>query len=125
MLRFSAVAAMMMATTPVSADVPLPTAIECYRTAANSKDIDAYIACFSDDAVMIDMSRTFKGREAIRTWALREVIPVGETFRHRKILESDGDYAKTEVNWLTWVVHYSYWWDEDGKITKMSLQYAD
>ncbi|MBF2759352.1 MAG: hypothetical protein ISN28_03660, partial [Ectothiorhodospiraceae bacterium AqS1] len=65
------------------------------------------------------------GHEAIRAWAVREVIGSGQTFRHRKILESSEGYAKTEVNWLTWVVHYSYWWDEDGKITRMSLQYAD
>ncbi len=34
-------------------------------------------------------------------------------------------YAKTEVNWLSWIVHYSYWWNEERKITRMSLQYAD
>ena len=83
------------------------------------------MACFTEDAVMIDVSRTFEGQDAIRQWALREVIKNGESFRHRKILESDEGFAKTEVNWSAWVVHYSYWWDEDGKITKMSLQYAD
>ena len=31
-------------------------------------------------------------------------------------------YAKTEVNWLSWVVHYHYGWREDGKIRRMSLQ---
>lgn len=28
-------------------------------------------------------------------------------------------YAKTEVKWLSWVVHHSYWWNADGKIIKM------
>ena len=74
---------------------------------------------------MIDVSREISGRDAIRAWALREVIPSGQTFRHLEILESEPGYAKTLVKWLTWEVHYSYWWGADGKITKMSLQYAD
>ena len=83
------------------------------------------MACFAGDAEMIDVSRTITGQEAIRVWAMRKVIRSGDTFRHRKILEGSDGYARTEVNWLSWVVHYSYWWDADGKITKMSLQYAD
>ncbi len=103
----------------------LPAAIACYQSSANAKDIDAYMACFTQDAEMIDVSRTFTGQEAIRAWADREVIPGGDSFRHRKILEQSDGYAKTEVNWLSWVVHYSYWWNADGKIAKMSLQYAN
>lgn len=114
-----------LAASPVYAQETLPTAINCYQTSTNAKDIDAYMACFTQDAEMIDVSRTFNGHDAIRAWALREVIPSGENFTHRKILESAEGYAKTEVKWLSWVVHYFYWWNEDGKITRMSLQYAN
>lgn len=103
----------------------LPRAVVCYQSATNARDIDAYIGCFVDDALMIDVSREVEGQDAIRTWALREVVPHGDTFAHRRILEETPGYAKTEVNWLAWVVHYAYWWNDDGKITKMSLQYAD
>ncbi len=103
----------------------LPQAITCYQNSTQSEDINAYMACFTQDAEMIDVSRTFNGTEAIRAWALREVISSGDTFAHRKILEQAEGYAKSEVNWLSWVVHYSYWWNDEGKITKMSLQYAD
>ena len=103
----------------------LPKPISCYQDSANAKDIEAYMSCFTADAEMIDVSRTLAGQDAIRAWALREVISSGETFRHRKILEQGPGYANTEVNWLSWVVHYTYWWDEDGKITRMSLQYAN
>lgn len=113
------------AAAPALAEEPLPTAIDCYQTATNGKDIEAYMACFTEDAVMVDVSRTFEGQDAIRAWALREVINGGDSFRHRKILETEEGYAKTEVNWLSWVVHYSYWWNADGKISKMSLQYAN
>lgn len=103
----------------------LPVAIQCYQAGANAENIDAYMSCFTADAEMIDVSRIFTGTDAIRSWAMREVIPGGDTFRHRKILEQSEGYAKTEVNWLSWVAHYSYWWGADGKITKMSLQYAE
>ncbi len=125
MLRALTLFAALALGTPAFAAEQLPTAIDCYRTATNGQDIDAYMACFTEDAVMIDVSRTFEGQDAIRTWALREVISGGSSFKHRKILEADEGYAMTEVNWSAWVAHYSYWWDADGKITKMSLRYAD
>ena len=103
----------------------LPDAIACYQIGANAKEIDAYMSCFTDDAVIIDVAREIRGRSNIRVWAEREVIGSGDSFKHRKILESSNGYAKTEVNWLRWVVHYYYWWDSQGKITKMSLQYAN
>jgi len=120
------ITALLSATPPTAAaEEPLPAAISCYQTAANAEDIDAYIDCFTPDAEMLDVSRVFNGADAIRAWALREVIPSGDAFRHRRILESAPGYAKTEVQWLSWVAHYHYWWNATGKITKMSLQYAD
>ena len=107
------------------ADNSLPEAINCYEKNTNSKDITKYMSCFSDNAVMIDVSRSINGNDAIEAWAEREVISKGDQFKHRKILELKTGYAKTEVQWMSWVVHYFYWWDENGKITKMSLQYAN
>lgn len=109
---------------PLSAK-PLPQAIKCYSAGANSEDIKKYMSCFTSKAEILDVSRTLKGSAAIKSWAKREVIPNGKTFRHRKILEQKAGYAKTEVKWLSWVVHYYYWWDKNGKITKMSLQYRN
>lgn len=125
MIRALTLCTALLSTAPAFAGAPLPTAIDCYQTATNGQDIDAYMACFTPDAVMIDVSRTFEGQDAIRAWAVREVIANGASFKHRKVLESDEGFAKTEVNWLSWIVHYTYWWDSDGKITRMSLQYAD
>ncbi len=116
--------ALVLLSQPAFADT-LPVAISCYQDSTIAEDIDAYMACFSPDAEMIDVNRTINGAEAIRAWAQREVIPSGNTFRHRKILEAGDKFAKTEVKWLSWVVHYTYWWDDNGKITRMSLQYAD
>ena len=103
----------------------LPKSISCCRDSTNAKVIEACMSCFTADAEMIDVSRTIAGQDAIRAWALREVIPGGETLGHRRILEQGTDCAKTEANWLSRVVHYTYLWDEAGKISRMSLQYAD
>lgn len=123
MLKYLAVSLAFVAVPVLAED--LPQAITCYQDSAHAKDIEAFMACFIQDAQMIDVSRSFNGQDTIRGWALREVIPSGDTFAHREILEQDEGYAKTEVNWLSWVVHYSYWWDAEGKITRMSLQYAN
>ena len=104
---------------------PLPTAIDCYQNSTQTEDIDAYMSCFVEDAVMTDVSRNFEGKTAIKRWALNEVIPYGESFSHIRILEQNDSYAKTEVAWSSWTAHYHYWWDNEGKITRMSLQYAE
>lgn len=124
-MKYLLLAISLMLTNVAFADDNLPVAINCYQSSTNANDIDAYMNCFTEDAIMIDVSRTFTGSEAIKTWALREVIGKGENFQHRSILESEPGFAKTEVQWLSWVVHYFYWWNAQGKITKMSLQYAN
>lgn len=103
----------------------MPKVIECYRNSTQSKDIDAHMKCFVDNPTIIDVSRTLEGSESIRNWALREVIPNGDQFKHREILEQKENYAKTLVRWMIWNAHYFYWWNDSGKIIKMSLQYAD
>ncbi|WP_025772067.1 nuclear transport factor 2 family protein [Thioalkalivibrio sp. HK1] len=95
------IAVVFLVATTVVAEDDLPIAIACYSESTNAKDIDAYMACFKEDAEMIDVSRTFNGHDAIRAWAIREVIGSGQTFRHRKIIEASEGYAKTEVNWLS------------------------
>lgn len=120
-----ALALLMLLPATAFAQQPLPQAIDCYQHSTQSKNIDAYMACFTRDAEMIDVSRTFIGQQAIRNWAEREVMPSGNSFSHQKILESEPGYAKTLVKWSAWQAHYYYWWNEQGKITKMSLQYAD
>ncbi|MBD0404497.1 nuclear transport factor 2 family protein [Flammeovirga sp. EKP202] len=106
-------------------DGDIPPAILAYQTGANSEDIDTYMYAFAEEISILDVSREITGRENVRAWALREVIASGDTFRYRETLESGERYAKAEVNWLSWVVHYHFWWDENDKITRMSLQYAD
>ena len=103
----------------------IPEAIQCYEKATNSENIENYMSCFVADATIIDVGRKIEGYSDIKRWALREVISYGKSFEHRKVLEQKKGYAKTEVKWRSWVVHYYYWWDKNDKLVKMDLQYAN
>jgi hypothetical protein len=103
----------------------VPAAVTAYEMAANAEDIEQYMDIFTDDARMVDVSRVFRGKEKIRSWALREVIPHGDSFRVLSIVEQKEGYAQTVVKWMSWEAYYYFWWDGNDKITKMSLQYKD
>ena len=60
MLKRTTLMLAILANPVLAADLPL--AIDCYQSSANAKDIDAYIACFTEDAEMIDVSRTYDSR---------------------------------------------------------------
>ena len=51
---------------------PVSTLIE----AANRHDTGGFLACFSDDGVVDDWGREFRGADAIRGWSDRELIGV-------------------------------------------------
>jgi hypothetical protein len=95
-----------------------------YQIAANSESIGDYMNLFSRDMLMIDVGRRFEGTEAVRSWALAEVIPHGDSFRYLKTLASGKSYSKTLVRWLNFEALYYFWTDDSGKIRKMSLQYT-
>jgi hypothetical protein len=59
---------------PGSVDAPLPVAVRRYRDAVNAEDLNRLTVSFTPDALVIDVSRRFRGRSAIRTWAQAEVI---------------------------------------------------
>lgn len=103
----------------------LPKAIEAYQLGAQSEDIEQYMEAFADDISILDVRREIIGRDNVRRWALNEVVNNGSTFNHIEIIEQMGRYAQTEVNWLSFRAHYYYWWNEEGQITHMSLQYTN
>jgi hypothetical protein len=45
-----------------------------YVDAVNSRNLDGLVAAFAPDAVLVDVNREFSGSDAIRGWAIREVI---------------------------------------------------
>lgn len=48
--------------------VKLPHPIDTYVKAQNAYDADTALACFSEDATVLDEGETLKGRRAIREW---------------------------------------------------------
>lgn len=50
----------------------LSPVISSYFTAAAEGDVDALVTCFTDDAVVADEDRTWRGRAEIRSW--RETV---------------------------------------------------
>lgn len=122
MLRQGLLALAMLSQPAFAGDLPKP--ISFYQDAANAKDIDAYMSCFTADAEMTDVSRAHTGQDAIRAWALREVTAKG-IFRQRENLERGAGTCedRRELAELEHLLHIR--WVDEGKITRMSFQYAN
>jgi SnoaL-like domain len=52
----------------------LPPAAAAYVRSINDHDAAAFIALFADSAVVNDIGREFRGRDAIKAWSDREVF---------------------------------------------------
>jgi ketosteroid isomerase-like protein len=52
----------------LAASGSLPAVVSNYLAASDRDDIDAIVACFTDDAVVHDEDRHWRGAQAIRQW---------------------------------------------------------
>ena len=52
----------------------LPAPVAAYIAATNAFNIDALMATFAENALVNDRRNEFDGRDAIRSWAQREII---------------------------------------------------
>jgi hypothetical protein len=85
----------------------LDKAIADHLAAVNAFDLDAMVAPFAKDAFVNDARREFRGIEAIRAWADREIIGDRVTIDVREVVDNygdtivrgayDGDYDKTKL----------------------------
>ena len=46
----------------------LPAVVSKYLAASDRDDVDAIVACFTNDAVVLDEDRHWRGADAIRQW---------------------------------------------------------
>lgn len=109
-------------TPPAPAVAP---AAQRYVDAVNAADLDALVAAFAPEAVVVDVSRRIRGHEAIRTWADREVI--GGSLRVLESTPMDGG-VDLLVHWAPegsagFRAHYRFTIGGDV-ITGADLQYA-
>lgn len=54
----------------------LPRPVATLLAAANGHDTDAFVACFTEDGVVDDWGREFRGPDAIRAWSDAEFVGV-------------------------------------------------
>ena len=73
----------------------LPAPISAYVRATNDHDLDAFLASFSEDALVNDIQREFWGKTAIAKWAEREIFGPKVTMEVAKAVDHYGDLIVT------------------------------
>jgi hypothetical protein len=101
-----------------------------HLAAMNAFDLDGMVAPFAKDAFVNDARREFRGIEAIRAWADREIIGDRVTLEVREIVDNygdtivrgayDGDYDKSKLPDGELIMS-SYFGVRDGKITSLII----
>lgn len=104
----------------------LPLGARCYVEAVNHQDLDALVASFAPDGMVIDVSRRIEGADAVRRWADNEVI--GGSLEVIQVTMIEGSY-QTLVHWAAegsngFLAYYTFTPDADGLTLVADLQYA-
>jgi hypothetical protein len=96
--------------------------------AVNAFDLEAIVATFAEDAFVNDARREFRGSDAIRAWAERELVGDKVTIDVREVVDNygdtivraayDGEYDKTNLP-PGELVMSNYFGVRDGKITSL------
>ena len=73
----------------------LPSAIAAYIQATNDHDSAAFLASFTDDALVNDIQREFWGKSAIGKWAEREIFEAKVTMEVVSAVDHYGDLIVT------------------------------
>lgn len=79
-----------------------PAIISEYLAAADRGDVDAVVACFTEDAVVVDEDQEFRGPARIRRW--RETLATAYTYT----VEVRGTAALGEVDGVDRYEVYSH-----------------
>ncbi|MGV9452555.1 nuclear transport factor 2 family protein [Streptomyces sp. NPDC003635] len=101
--------------------------VAAYVRAVAAQNLDALVAAFAPDAEVIDVGRSFSGRDAIRGWADREVI--GGALSVDAVVESRAGYQKLLVTFAPgggegFAAHYAFT-VSGSAVTRADLTYAD
>ncbi|ASF30547.1 MULTISPECIES: YybH family protein [Bacillus amyloliquefaciens group] len=108
----------------------LPQVIQEFIGASNKPDPDAYIDCFSEDALIFDEGKVWAGKSAIRKWSAEHHFDANVTLdlqRHRQdqgeitaVFKVDGDFDKTSLpNPLYLDFHFQI---HNHKIKQLAIQ---
>ena len=113
----------------MSSPISLDPAIATHLAAINSFDLEAVMATFAADALVIDASREFWGTERIRAWVAKELVGDRVTLEPVEVADNDGlvvvrcrfdgDYDKT--NLPDPLIMTNYYRLRDGKIVTLVI----
>jgi len=83
----------------------LPQVIQDFIAAANKPDPEAYVDCFSEDALVLDEGKEWEGKAAIKKWSAAHHFGANITLelkQHKQheeeivvVFKVDGDFDKT------------------------------
>jgi ketosteroid isomerase-like protein len=71
--------------------IKLPRIINDYVNASNRHDVKSILACFSEEAVVRDEGKEFRGKEMIESWIVRTIEKYKFQFKPLSVKEDDGE----------------------------------
>jgi len=111
----------------------LPKVANEYVRATNDHDAAAFVECFSEDAVVNDAGREFRGLDAIKTWSRHEIMDAKVTLDVLKTVDRggeviistkvDGNFDRTGLPDPLIIDHHIS--IEHGKIARLRCSLAD
>jgi ketosteroid isomerase-like protein len=76
-------------------EIRIPQPIARFIHAVNNHDVDAFLSSFTNDAVVSDVGREFRGTASIKEWGEREIFGVNVTLHVVDVVERDGQTIVT------------------------------
>ena len=102
----------------------LPQAVRTLLAAANDTDTDAFLAAFTEDGVVDDWGREFRGAGSIRGWSDEEFIGKRVSLDVTEVVDTDGATVVTATvggNGFNGPSHFSFVVDGD-LVARMTIR---
>ena len=71
--------------------IKLPGIIKKYVDASNAHDVKSILACFLDDAVVLDEGETLEGKKAIEGWIVKTIEKYKFQFKPLGVKDKDAE----------------------------------
>jgi len=72
-------------------NINLPRIIQEYLDASNAHDVKSILSCFSDDALVHDEGKDFRGKKMIEDWAAKTIERYKFQFKSLSIKDCDSE----------------------------------
>jgi hypothetical protein len=102
----------------------VPAPVQRLLDAANAGDVDIFLGTFTDDGVVDDWGREFRGADRIRAWSDEEFIGKRVTLDVTQVVERDGQTVVTAQvggNGFNGPSHFSFRTSAE-RVTRMTIR---